>query len=56
MEKEREDRIAKALWEIMENEGTCDSYGGSEYRRCRPIVVDFIKKLIEACNTVPAQT
>lgn len=48
-------RIVKAIWEAMEREGLCDNYGGSKYRRCELIVIEFVNRISEACNERPTE-
>jgi len=50
MKEQREERIVRQIWTVFEKETLCDKYGGAEYQRCRPLVIDFVKKLIQACN------
>lgn len=45
-------RTVKAIWEVMEREGICDEFGGGEYLRCKPIVFEFVKAIIQQCNTL----
>ena len=54
MEFQPEEKTVKALWEVMAEEGLCDGYGARQYQRCRPLVVDFIKKIRE--YDVPTRT
>jgi len=46
-------RLVKAVWEAMADVGACDSYGGSEDRRCKPTVVEFVQKIFDECNGMP---
>jgi hypothetical protein len=45
--------LVKAAWVAMADIGACDSYGGSEYLRCKPIVVEFVQRIFDECNSRP---
>jgi len=55
LKPKKQKRIVKAIWKVMEEEGVCDSYRGSEFQRCEPIVIDFVNTILKECNEGPTE-
>jgi hypothetical protein len=50
---EKQARLVKAIWDAMEDEEICDGFGAGEYRRCEPIIFDFLETVYAECACVP---
>lgn len=55
MDRERLAKLVKKVWNVLEESGICDSYGGAEYERCENLVADFIATIYFSCNVPPSQ-